>query len=258
MKTEITLPTWDDIVFESRNKEYGAYSIRKSYDENITKASWMMILFASFVFGAIHVASLMHVEIKMPVSIGKDGGWVVPPIIIPDPPIKRSEVMAEQHVNRNLLERVVTHDVEPTPVKPIEVTLIGSETGPDLPIKSTGLSEGDAVIPVIIDPSKIMDFAEVMPEYQGGMSAMMNFLQKNLHYPASARRMGIEGSVFVRFVVNSKGEVVNVEVVKGISTVLDNEARRVIALMAKWNPGRQHDVPVNVRMVLPIKFKLEE
>ncbi len=71
MKTEITRPTWEDVVFESRNKEYGAYSIRKSYDENVTKASLLMIVFASFVFGCLQIASLMKVEVKIIPSIPK-------------------------------------------------------------------------------------------------------------------------------------------------------------------------------------------
>jgi len=85
---------------------------------------------------------------------------------------------------------------------------------------------------------------------------MLKFLSKNLRYPPSARNMGIEGSVFVRFVVNDRGHVVDVEVVKGVNAALDTEAARVVALMKKWKPGKQHDIPVNVRMVLPIKFEL--
>jgi len=259
MKTEVTRLNWEDIIFESRNKEYGAYFIRKSYDKNVAKASMIVMLFLSFVLGVIHVASLRPVEIKTPTSVDKEGNWVDPPTIIPDPPIKRRDTKAEQAVNRDLLERVVMHEVEPTPVKPLETTSVRQEeTGTGSPTEGIESGGRDAVTPVIVDPPKIIDFAEVMPEYQGGMSAMMKFLQKNLKYPASARRMAIEGTVFVRFVVNSDGDVVNVEVIKGISAVLDNEARHVIASMAKWKPGLQHGAPVNVRMVLPIKFKLEE
>jgi protein TonB len=87
---------------------------------------------------------------------------------------------------------------------------------------------------------------------------MYKFISKNIHYPNSARNMGQEGTVYVRFVVNDVGQVVDVEVIKGVSAVLDKEATRVIALMKKWKPGKQHNIPVNVRMVLPIKFQINE
>ncbi len=83
---------------------------------------------------------------------------------------------------------------------------------------------------------------------------MLKFLIKNLRYPASARSIGQEGTVYVRFVVNNTGQVVDVEVVRGVSAVLDQEAMRVVALMKKWKPGMQHDIPVNVRMVIRLNF----
>jgi len=121
----------------------------------------------------------------------------------------------------------------------------------------TGLGNSEVIIPTVAEPPKFTDFAEVMPVYEGGLSAMIKFLTKNLRYPSSARMMGIEGSVYIRFVIDSHGAVTDVEVVKGINGALDKEAMRVTALMPRWKPGRQHNLPVNVRMVLPIKFKLE-
>jgi len=260
MKTEMTRTTWEDVVFESRNKEYGAYSIRKSYDENVTKASVLMILFASFVFGCLQIASLIKIEIKMLKPIGDNFKFTVPPIIVPNPPITHAKAKTEPSVNHNLLEKVVTHQVEPVPVKPIETTLPWTETGTNtgLPDEGVVLGKGEDVIPVAVDPPKTLIIAEVMPEYEGGISAMLKFLSKNLRYPASARSISQEGTVYVRFVVSNSGQVIDVEVVKGVSAVLDREAMRVVALMKKWKPGMQHDIPVNVRMVLPIKFQLEQ
>ncbi len=78
-----------------------------------------------------------------------------------------------------------------------------------------------------------------------------------MKYPNRARQIGIEGKVFIKFVVNYEGKVVNVEIVKGISEDCDKEAARVIAMMPDWKPGIQNKTPVSVRMVLPINFKLE-
>jgi protein TonB len=257
MKTEITRPTWDDIVFESRNKEYGAYPIRKSYDENVSKAGLIALIFAAFIFGVLQIASLMHVKIKMPVPIRAPRGFTNPPVIIPNTPVKPPTAKIEQRVNTNLLEKVVTYQVDPVSIKPTEATLSEPGTSIGLPSAGVEVGTGSPDVPVVVDPPKIFDIAQKMPEYEGGVSAMMKFLHNNLRYPPSARNMAIEGSVFVRFVVNDHGQVVDVEVLRGVNAALDTEAARVVALMRKWKPGMQHDVPVNVRMVLPIRFALD-
>jgi protein TonB len=97
-----------------------------------------------------------------------------------------------------------------------------------------------------------------MPAYDGGMEEMYRFIKNKVRYPASARRIGIQGTVFVTFVVNSEGKVVNVHTVKGISADCDKEAERVIALLSKWKPGMQNHNAVSVRMTLPIKFQMQE
>lgn len=259
MKPEVTRPTWEDILFENRNKEYGAYAIRKSYDDNVTKASLIMIFVASFAFGALQIASLMDVKINVPAPPKFDSRLVDLPTIIPNPPLEKPKMTDVRHATRDVLERVVTTEVQAMPIEQVDPVGPGSETGTGEGVPDTGvINGGEEVMPSVVEPAKPVDIAEVMPEFNGGVSAMMKFLQKHLKYPTSARHMAIEGSVFVRFVVNEDGEVINVEVIKGVYNVLDKEAMRVIAMMPKWKPGRQHNNPVSVRMVLPVKFRLEE
>ncbi|MBS1506719.1 MAG: energy transducer TonB [Bacteroidetes bacterium] len=260
MKPELTRPTWEDILFENRNKEYGAYTIRKSYDDNVTKASLIMIFIASFAFGALQVASLMDVKINVPLPKPPGSHIIDKPIIIPNPPIEKTKVTEVRHAERDVLQKVVTTEVIDPPIKPSQPEVDGSPTGtgtvsPDL---GTLVGGGENIVPEVVDPPKIVDIAEVMPEYNGGVSAMMKFLQKHLKYPRAAQQIAQEGTVFVRFVVDGDGNVIGVEVIKGVSGVLDKEAMRVIAMMPKWKPGRQHNNPVSVRMVLPVKFKLDE
>jgi protein TonB len=88
------------------------------------------------------------------------------------------------------------------------------------------------------------------------MEAMYAFIRKNMKYPASARRMGTEGTVFVGFVVDKEGRISNIEVVKGISADCDKEAERVVKMMPPWKPGKQNGRAVKSKFVLPIKFKL--
>jgi protein TonB len=97
-----------------------------------------------------------------------------------------------------------------------------------------------------------------MPMYEGGFEAMMRFISQKIKYPNSARQMGIEGTAFVQFVVNSEGKVTDVAIVRGFNAACDAEAARVIALMKNWKAGQQNNTAVSVRMVLPIKFKIND
>jgi len=103
---------------------------------------------------------------------------------------------------------------------------------------------------------EIFTIVEDQPEPKGGMAAFYEYVGKNLKYPAQARRMGIEGKVFVEFVVDKDGSITNVKAIKGIGAGCDEEAKRVIEKAPKWSPGKQRGRPVKVRMILPITFKL--
>ncbi len=103
---------------------------------------------------------------------------------------------------------------------------------------------------------EIFTIVEDQPTPNGGMSAFYQYVQKKLKYPAQARRMGIEGKVFVQFVVDKDGTLTEVKAVKGIGAGCDEEAVRVISGAPKWKPGKQRGRSVKVRMILPITFKL--
>lgn len=91
---------------------------------------------------------------------------------------------------------------------------------------------------------------------KGGYSAFYKFVKKKMRYPSQARRMGIEGKVFVEFVVNIDGSIVDVKVIKGIGVGCDEEAARVIKSHPNWNPGKQRGVPKRQKMVISLVFKL--
>lgn len=103
---------------------------------------------------------------------------------------------------------------------------------------------------------EIFTIVEDQPQPQGGMQAFYKFVGKQMKYPNQARRMGIEGKVFVQFVVDKDGTITDVQAVKGIGAGCDEEAVRVIKSSPKWKPGKQRGRPVKVRMILPITFKL--
>ena len=102
----------------------------------------------------------------------------------------------------------------------------------------------------------IFTIVEVRPEPVGGIKAFYTYVGDNLQYPARARRMYIEGRVFIEFVVERDGSLTDIKVAKGIGAGCDEEAVRVISQAPKWNPGKQRGRAVRVRMVMPIMFKL--
>ncbi|MEM9674201.1 MAG: TonB family protein [Bacteroidota bacterium] len=108
------------------------------------------------------------------------------------------------------------------------------------------------------DTDNIFITVEDQPEPEGGMRLFYDYVQSNLTYPAQARQMGIEGKVFVQFVVDTDGSLTDVKAIKGIGAGCDEEAVRVIQEALPWNPGTQRGKLVKVRMVLPITFRLGE
>ena len=104
---------------------------------------------------------------------------------------------------------------------------------------------------------KVYYIVEQMPEFPGGLTALMNYLRAKIHYPAAAQSAGIEGRVIVSFIVELNGSVSNVEIVRGVDSNLDQEALRVVRQMPKWKPGKQDGRAVRVKFHLPIKFMLE-
>lgn len=104
---------------------------------------------------------------------------------------------------------------------------------------------------------EVYSVVDVMPEYPGGMDAMIAYLGENIKYPKDSHDAGVEGKVLVNFIITKDGEVTDVEVMKGVATDLDNEAVRVVKGMPDWTPGSQDGKNVNVQMTLPVMYKLE-
>jgi len=103
---------------------------------------------------------------------------------------------------------------------------------------------------------EIFTIVEVQPSPEGGMSAFYKFVYDHINYPNQARRMGVDGKVFVQFVIDKDGSVTDVQAIKGIGSGCDEEVVRVIKSSPKWQPGKQRGRPVKVRMIIPITFKL--
>jgi periplasmic protein TonB len=251
--------TWDDIVFENRNQSYGAYVIRKDYSRHLMIALIAtLIVIALMVWGPAIVEALKGEEVvekAAPKKLVYTELSAPPPIDKPKPPPPQIQLPKLQKVIKFVPPKVVKEEVvEEIPtieeIKQNEVAAVEVEGDAEV------VFEEPVVAVVEEDENKIFMVVEQQPEFEGGYEAMMAFIRKNMRYPASARRMGIDGTVYVSFVVGKDGAINDVKVLRGISADCDKEAVRVVQAMPPWKPGKQNGKPVFVRFNLPIKFKL--
>lgn len=262
MKAKKDSLVWEDIIFENKHKAYGAYVLRKSYTSYVLKAtlvaSGSLLLGLSFpkIMGAFEsdgsevkqemVATAQFMELAPPPPIEK----------VMAPPPKAPEVQkVVKYVPPKVTKEEVVEEELPTieEIKNNQIGTVDVEGKEGLPIENpvVVVEEGNGA-----GTDEVFDFVEESPEYSGGMEALAKFLQKNLRYPARASRMGIEGTVYVSFIVDQNGAITEVEVKKGIDQSCDEEAARVISKMPNWKPGKQAGRAVKVRYIMPIKFKL--
>jgi len=108
------------------------------------------------------------------------------------------------------------------------------------------------------DPDQTFTIVEEMPEFPGGELALMRYLASSVKYPTIAEQNNIQGRVYIQFVINAKGEVTNVTILRGIHPSLDKEAIRVVENMPNWKPGKQRNTPVRVSYTVPINFVLHK
>lgn len=265
MKTENNLAgSWDDIVFENRNKAYGAYAIRYAYSRHVLIACLVATAITGLVLAYPSISkwlqgeelktvselkTIKYTELAAPPPI--DQNTPPPPKLDVPPPVKTIIKFLPPKVT----EKEIPEEEEIPTIEEIKANDTGAEN-----IEGTGEivfeEPVEEVMKTETDEDAIFTVVEQQAEFPGGFEALGKFLAKHMKYPAVARRMGTEGSVFVSFVIDKEGNISSLEVIKGLSAECDREAIRVIQLMPPWKPGKQNGKAVRCRFVLPIKFKL--
>ncbi|MCF6171582.1 MAG: energy transducer TonB [Bacteroidales bacterium] len=164
-----------------------------------------------------------------------------------------------------ITEQKVKPPPPPPPKQVIQIKIVEDdvevEDDLDIDVEADDETIMDEYVPPMEDEEigeeVIFQVVENQPEFPGGMSELYVFLQKNVKYPPIAKESGIQGRVFVNFVVEKDGSISNVKVLRGIGGGCDEEAIRVVKSMPKWKPGKQRGKPVRVSFNLPIKFTLQ-
>lgn len=256
--SDVVYPERNNIVFENRNKTYGAFAIRMLYERNLI----FSLLFSVFIFGGLLGLQAL---LKRPIEI------ITKPIIdsgstpLPDAPIIKQDVVQQQHSapppSNNSNTFVVTN--RNTPPDTTNITPPGNPDkgkGPDTTGTGPSLPEGgkEKKDPPIIPDNKPLLWVPEMPSFPGGEAELTKFLGKQLIYPKFPLDNGIQGTVFVTFVVNQDGSLSDIKLLNNVDKFLNEEAVRVVKKMPKWNPGKQNGNPVRVQLNLPVKFKINE
>jgi protein TonB len=263
-----------DILFDGRNKEYGAYDLRRSQDRRLRNAvigtaSLALVIIGGYVINSRLMAADRHHSYTTvtqppiaPTNIFKDE----PPVVTPPPPVHQTTPPPAASSMRVTTPIITTEDVE-TEVPPNES--IGNKTvgltntvgddinGIDAPVGFKGGTGGVVEPPKGPDRDSTRTFVELMPSFPGGEAALAKFLQKNMRYPNMAVENGIQGKIFVQFVVDWQGNIKDIKTIGGhVGAGLEEEATRVVALMPKWNPGKQNGQTVSVQFNLPVTFHM--
>lgn len=265
--------TLNDIVFEGRNKSYGAYQLRKGYNSTMQRSLLIGVTFFLLIVLLPNLYARLvpepekddiGFEVKLTtIDIKPD---VVPPLPLPvEPPKAEPQPSTTKFVSYDVLpDHMVTEEATPPTTEDLQQALPGQETvegNSDIldivpPAAEAAVGKGK-VIEAEAPKEETFITVEQAPVYIGGNAAMAAFLQKNLKYPAQASRANIQGRVFVSFIVGSDGKIEDVKTIKGIGFGCDEEAERVIKLMPNWKAGRQSGTPVRVRFNMPIVFQLD-
>ena len=275
-KIDLIDNSWTDLVFEGKNKEYGAYVLRRDTGKRNVKALiWVMIgiaaIFAiAYANLAIQNAMKQNATIDTDVELSKLAQKKEAKVERKEP----IKVEVEQKVVEKVKSSVkftapeIKKDDEVKPEDEIKSQDDLSKTNTAIgtfDVKGNDEAEGEVLKAkeVVVDEkpkeeeTKVFDVVEQMPSFPGGDAELMKFLHDHMKYPVVAEENGIQGRVICTFVVERDGSISDVKVVKSVDPSLDKEAVRVLKSMPKWIPGKQNGSAVRVKYTVPVTFRLQ-
>ena len=280
-KIDLYDPKWVEMVFAGKNKEYGAYQLRKGTSGRNIKSLLILVIAAALVGGflawkvieqkqaeeqqaymeAMELAKLQQqakkqekkkepvkpkIEPKKEIPVARETQKFTAPVIKKDELVKEENQVKQMD---KLDEKVAvgTENKEGTKDRLAEAVRsdIAVAAPPPPPAPKPEVS------------NKVFDVVEEMPHFPGGAAALQAFLSSNTKYPVVAQENGVQGRVIVSFVVERDGSITDVRVVRSVDPSLDREASRVVRSMPRWSPGKQNGSAVRVKYTVPVVFRLQ-
>lgn len=277
-KIDLFDPKWVEMVFDGKNKTYGAYQLRKGTSGRNIKSLIILFIAAALVGGFLawkvieqkqaeqQAAYMEAMELSKLQKEAKknEKKEVIKPKIQPKkeipvarqtqkftaPVIKKDDLVKEENQIKQMDKlddkvAVGTENHEGTKDRNVEAVRndIAVNTPPPAPKEEV--------------TNKVFDVVEVMPSFPGGQGALLSYLSSHVKYPVVAQENGVQGRVTVSFVVERDGSITDVHVVRSVDPSLDREAARVVSSMPNWQPGKQNGSAVRVKFNVPVQFKLQ-
>lgn len=280
-KIDLYDPKWVEMVFAGKNKEYGAYQLRKGTSGRNIKALLILVIAAALVGGflawkvieqkqteeqqaymeAMELAKLQQqakkeekkkepvkpkIEPKKEIPVARETQKFTAPVI------KKDELVKEE----NQVKQMDKLD---------DKVAVGTENKEGVKDRTVEAVRNDIAVAAPPPPpapkpevaTKIFDVVEEMPSFPGGNGALMSYLASNIKYPVVAQENGVQGRVIVSFVVERDGSISDVRVARSVDPSLDREAQRVVKSMPRWKPGKQNGSAVRVKYTVPVVFRLQ-
>lgn len=280
-KIDLYDPKWVEMVFAGKNKEYGAYQLRKGTSGRNIKALLILVIAAALVGGflawkvieqkqaeeqqaymeAMEFAKLQQqakkeekkkepvkpkVEMKKEIPVARETQKFTAPVI------KKDELVKEE----NQVKQMDKLD---------DKVAVGTENKEGVKDRTVEAVRNDIAVAAPPPPpapkpevaTKVFDVVEEMPSFPGGQGALMSYLASNIKYPVVAQENGVQGRVTVSFVVERDGSISDVRVARSVDPSLDREAQRVVKSMPRWKPGKQNGSAVRVKYTVPVVFRLQ-
>jgi periplasmic protein TonB len=250
-------PAFDDIVFEHRNQEYGAYRLRKKYSRNllIGMLIGIIILGTAIITPYLNAKALENQKKRAEYQVAIKMENLDQPAEQPPPPPPPPPPPAEAVAVVKYVAPVVVDSIKPEEAKQLmtaDQAVLEVKNEEVAPVQEVQVEVKEEEAPV-----EVFVVVEEMPTYPGGDAELMKFINSNIVYPEIAKENNIQGKVILRFCVTYKGSVDQISVLKSVDPALDNEAKRVIAMLPAWKPGKQGGKPVNVWYSVPVTFQLK-
>lgn len=275
-KIDLISSDWVDLVFEGRNKAYGAYRLRKSTTKRNILAMVAVVILLVVAFIILTVKNFVD-EQRAKVAMTQ-----VAELTNYDQPKKKAEVKQKkvEVEPERVVERVKSsikftapvikkdEEVKPDEELKTQDELMSTKTAiGSFDVKGNDDANGEILKAkeVIAEPeppkheeeNKVFDIVEQQPLFPGGPAALLKYLSENTKYPVVAQENGVQGRVTVQFVVEKDGSISDVHVLRGVDPSLDKEAVRVVKSMPRWTPGKQNGITVRVNYRVPVLFRLQ-
>jgi len=260
---------WCDLVFEGRNKRYGAYRMRQSSSKRhilafiITILSTALLIFIPILIDKIEFYIFQNTDTDYIIEdykyitenlteidllqlskqyIPKPAKAEVAPKISKEPPLTAELLKSRIPV---IVDEPYLDEPIPEDLLPDTATSNGKTKKEEEEVDESETDDGLYLI------------VEQMPSFPGGESGLMEYIYKNLRYPYAASSKKIESTVICTFIIDLDGSVIQIKVTQSANPYLDREAIRLLKTLPKWKPAKQHGKPIRVKYTLPIVFRLK-